>query len=97
MMGVGADGIARIASLGVGKRHVLPVTTPNQLSIWIIHGYQTDIHSDLKLVSINARSIKNKTTLIHNLILDEAFITEIWVTDEVDVNLSLISSPGFRF
>lgn len=49
-----------------------------------------DFPSSLKLLLINAKSIKNKLFGLHNLIMDEeidlARITETWATDMEDVN-----------
>lgn len=46
----------------------------------------------------NARSVNNKTHLVHDLIEDDcadlAYITETWLGGENDVNLSLVCSPG---
>ena len=47
---------------------------------------------------MNARSVQNKTALIHDVILDEgadlACITETWVGEEGGVPLSQLSPHG---
>lgn len=54
--------------------------------------------SSLKLLLVNARFIKNKTSLIHDLIdeeIDVVCIIETWVIGETDMNLHALFPPGF--
>lgn len=73
------------------------VWTPTQLPSKSTHDCHADFLTRLKLLLINARSIKNMIILIHDLILDEdvdlACISETWVGAEDDVALCFMSSP----
>ena len=55
--------------------------------------------SGLRMLLLNARSVHNKTSLIHDLIVDEAAdlacITETWVGEQGGVSLSQLCPPGY--
>ena len=62
-------------------------------------GSQPSQPSTLTLVLLNARSVSNKTQVIHDLILEEdadlACITETWINGEGGPPLALICPPGY--
>lgn len=84
-----------------GLRQIQDEHSPSYPPTWGIHGCYTDLPSGLRLVPLNARFIRNKTYLIHDLIADEKIdlvcITETWVRSEMDVSLQEITvDPRFQ-
>lgn len=79
---------------------VQPAPSPSHLTIWVTYGYHTDLASGLKLVLMNARYVKKKTSFIRDLILDEerdvVCINETWAMGELDVHLQTLCFPVFR-
>ncbi|XP_061476577.1 uncharacterized protein LOC133381454 [Rhineura floridana] len=55
--------------------------------------------SDLRMLLLNARSVHNQISLIHDLIVDEAAdlacITQTWVGEQGGVSLSQLCPPGY--
>ncbi|XP_061464713.1 uncharacterized protein LOC133376492 [Rhineura floridana] len=84
---------------GTRPRQLVAVTCSGPPHTHRIAGSSISQPSDLQLLLFNARSINNKTSLIHDLIVDEAAdlacITETWVSDLGGINLSQLCPPGY--
>lgn len=96
MVVAGGVGLEEGLAVSCLSPHFYPPTHPKA------HDSHTDLPSSSNLMPINTRSTTNKTTIIHDVIMDEeidlACITETWVSREDDINPSLVCPPppGFR-
>ena len=58
-------------------------------------------HNYLRFCSVNARSLRNKTTIFQDFVHDNKFdivaVTETWLTSSDDAVVSDLTPPGFKF
>lgn len=86
-------------SFGIGKEglgcHFGDIPSSTHPYISVVHNYHISSSSSLKLLLVNGRSLRNKPSIIHDLLMNEnthvAYVTEIWVGE----NLSALCLPGF--
>ena len=80
-------------------RYLTSIPTSSPTSNQMVSGDHISKPLSHTVLLMNARSVQNKTALIHDVILDEgadlACITETWVGEEGGVPLSQLCLPGY--
>ncbi|KAF7235047.1 Vomeronasal type-2 receptor 26 [Varanus komodoensis] len=80
-------------------RWLTPISPSGSALNQRVSGSLVNHPSGLTVLLLNARSVNNKSSLIHDMIVDEgadlACITETWVGEGGDVALSQLCPPGY--